>query len=1115
MKQILLKTLSILAIATQAATLQAERIVHIPMELNGRQVTETVTNSRFMVQGALAPMSAQGAIGKAVRFDGYSNFVSARLTNESLNATMTQMTVSLWCAVETYPIMAHDQESDEKAMIAGNIDTAAKTGFAFYVGRDGGYSFECYSGGWQVTCRPSGKLPCYQWNHLVAVIDCASREVKLYNNGKVVATSRCMDTVSMTTGTLTIGRSTNAIYHGPFQLNTFNGIIDEISIYNTALSEAEITAMKAESEADLSIPASRYTGDLMRPRFHAMPGMNWTNECHGLVKYDGQYHLFFQKNGNGPYMSRLQWGHVVSDNLATWKEVPIALETDKHYDIKGCWSGCVFTDNELTGGRPNIFYTAVDYGRATIAQASPSGNGLLKWVKRSDNPVVNGRPEGLSDDFRDPYVFRADNGNYYMIVGTSKNNLGATTLHRYDKSSKTWSNDGAIFFSAKSNISGRFWEMPTMNKIGDKWIFTATPLETTQGVEVQYWTGTINADGTFNTAMTTPGKVELEGMSRDGYGLLSPAITECDGKTIVMGIVPDKLADTHNYQMGWAHTYSLPREWSIDNSGKLVQKPYSGLSVLRTETKYSESNVTLNGSRSLSPVSGRMVEVQGTFTVSPNATEMGFELLKDGNKSLKLYYQKQFNKIVVDMTSLDRWVNDGGVYNGLYESTLPNTIATGSTVKIHAFLDHSILDVFINDTWAFSVRVFATNANAKGVEAFSKGECTVKSLNAWTLSPNGQGGSSGGGGGDTPSTTEDDLKNAKIGYLIPYASTAEVTVANEKAPLTYFQEVCKSGSVITTNDINKISTANYEAIWVHIDRTGLTQGYANLPFSNQTITALKNYVSDGGNLYLSKHATQLIVPVGRVGEAFAPSIFSSGEGGNGTDVWTVNAQIGYYDPSQCYDQRGHAIYKDMESGIYNNFEHETFPLEGTGNGSEMWREDHNCMWDFNAITYTADGDNTVDKFQKETNSVVLGAWGQVVDHACAGIIEFNPTNNVKGRIIANGLAAYEWSPRSGVNAYHDNIKRLTANTLAYLSPKTTSVIEPTLSHDVTIWGMNKAVYVAGVEGDATVAVYSIDGRLVAQQNIYNDSTISVDMKGIAIVRVVTSFGTFAQKVVIK
>ena len=326
-------------------------------------------------------------------------------------------------------------------------------------------------------------------------------------------------------------------------------------------------------------------------------------------------------------------------------------------------------------------------------------------------------------------------------MGTSKNNLGAVTLHEYNAATKTWSNDGRTFFAGTDkNQTGRFWEMPNMTKMGDKWLFTVTPLDMADGVETIYWTGTVGADGTFtptSSSVTEPGKLELDGFSRDGYGLLSPTIFSHDGKTILMGIVPDKLPSDENYKLGWAHAYSLPRECSIDASGQLVQKPYSGLAAMRTSVSYAKSDFTLDGEESLSPVSGRQYEVCGEFVAGSG--KFGFNLFQKDGKAVKLYYSPSGNGIVVDATQIDRIVNDKGMFDGFYSSELPRAIQAGETVRINAFVDHSMLDVFINDTWAFSMRLFPTDADASGLSVFSEGATQVKQLNAWTLDPD-QGG---------------------------------------------------------------------------------------------------------------------------------------------------------------------------------------------------------------------------------------------------------------------------------------------------------------------------------------------------------------------------------------
>lgn len=261
-------------------------------------------------------------------------------------------------------------------------------------------------------------------------------------------------------------------------------------------------------------------------------------------------------------------------------------------------------------------------------------------------------------------------------------------------------------------------------------------------------------------------------------------------------------------------------------------------------------------------------------------------------------------------------------------------------------------------------------------------------------------------------------------------------------PDGYFRQIRPDVNIeiICPGDIERIDPNNFDCIWIHIDRTGIAQGWENLPEAfrrPELIEALRNYSRDGGQMLLTKQATQLVVPIGRVTADFAPNIFGSGEGGKGTDDWQINPHVGWNwhisDPACYFDRSGHDIYDNIPSVKVNGNEFDTFPMEGTGNGSEMWREDHNCMWDLNNLPpYTGGDFNKVVRFQEDCNARVLGTWGHVTDDAVAGIVEFRPTIQYRGRIIANGLATCEWAPREGVNAFHHNLELLTFNCLRYL-----------------------------------------------------------------------------------
>ena len=721
-----------------------DHATHFDMSLSGGKVKEEVSGSAFNVVSQLPATTITGLDGEALRFDGYSNYVKASLP-AGLNTETLTMSVTL--AAETYPMMQVDAAEDTPtyATICGNLDEAAKKGFALQLSSQGDLRLKVavnYSGGYIVSIDGSKKLPRGQWNRIDMVFDKGSNKCELFLNGESIASkgvNRC--DLLADGGDFYIGKDATEKKSGPFLLNTFCGAIDDIAISNTAATPAAYTPQVA----DFNYPAERYAGNLWRPQFHAMPSGSWTNESHGLTYSGGRWHVFFQKNANGPYMSRLHWGHISSENLYEWTEEPIAIYPGESFDIKGCWSGCVYED----GSNHTILYTAVDNGKACIAQAKSADNALVGWDGKK--VVIDGTPSGFAD-FRDPYYFEA-NGNKYIIVGTGKNNIGCCTLHKLNGS--TWSNDGTIFFQGTSQSQhGTFWEMPNVTPMGNgKWLFTCTPLGTGSGVRTLCWVGTIGTDGKFVPDGGIAGMqlLEMNGISRDGYGLLSPSIYPSGDKTLLLGIVPDKLADTENYKMGWAHNFSLPREISVASDGSLVQKPYSGLTGLRTSTTVTIDQ-TFSGAQSLSPVSGRQIELLGEFTVGSGAC--GFHFLKKGDKQATLSYDPSTGLLTLDYTTLARVSND----NGSWSAKLPKKVITGETLKLDVFFDGSIADIFVNDTWAFSVRIFPTDADAVEAEVFSESSASVK-VSAWTLdAQDGQ----GTGIGDAPLLNDEIIKSNKV-----------------------------------------------------------------------------------------------------------------------------------------------------------------------------------------------------------------------------------------------------------------------------------------------------------------------------------------------------------------
>lgn len=281
----------------------------------------------------------------------------------------------------------------------------------------------------------------------------------------------------------------------------------------------------------------------------------------------------------------------------------------------------------------------------------------------------------------------------------------------------------------------------------------------------------------------------------------------------------------------------------------------------------------------------------------------------------------------------------------------------------------------------------------------------------------------------------DALPGSKVAMLLPSNNDSDLDDDELAAKKWFVQTYGDNGTVFTPATLTSLNPSQYAALWIQIDRVGLEMGPDKLPadiIASGVVDNLSAYLKTGGNVFLTKHATQLISSLGRIAEQYGPHLFGSGEGGEGTDIWTTNAVIG----SNCdpkYDHRSHAAFAGLEvlpaNDPVNMYDHESYPLEGPG-----FREDHNCMWDLNSYGFTpADGVNVVDAFEKKTSSVVLATWGHVTDYCCGGIIEFLPTADIKGRVLCIGLSAYEFNQNSVTNQYQQNTEKLTKNCIDYLA----------------------------------------------------------------------------------
>jgi beta-fructofuranosidase len=670
-------------------------------ESSGQSLEEGKTKSSFTINGPLN--SAEriiGIEGNALRVNGYYGWATG---NAKVTYPTSQVCVSGWIAPSAFPVQRKDLDpitENTNAAIFSNVNTTNSSGVSFGINHHGRVIGQFKVGTEVIQILSDKEIELKKWSFLALNINAVQGTATLFLNGAKIKDITFPGGILAwdNNATIYIGKESKSKTVAGFDTNGLTGAIDKVSVWDKNLTNTEILAQFSPitpSEPNLKIPTERFANDIHRPKYHLMPSAAWSNETHGLMYVGNKYHIFSQRNFNGPYLEHINWGHYVSDDLVSWDEKTQVLWPQPGFDEVGIWSGHAVIKN----GEPFIFYTGVNKSRAGIGLATSTAPYDV-WKKNGD-PIITNAPTSIANaDFRDPFVFQ-NNSDWYMMVGTGLRNgtaRGGLFLYKSTGGDFTqWSLQGTMLEGNPSaDGTGDFWEMPIYYNFGSKSIVLINKLPNANAL---YWSGSFNGSQ-FVRDNAVPERLDVINQ------LLSPSIgQDANGNLTAIGIIPDGVSSAKEKAQGWAHVFSLPRVWTLVN-GKIKQVPHPNLLKLRGGVT-SFSNVSFGPSTSnvLNGASGSQYEIVATIDRG-TATKVGFALHKNagtGEQTL-IYYDYSTSSFVVDR-SKSSILSDVPLSN---QST--NYVLPAGNVNWRIFVDASVIEVFVNDELAFATRSFPSTA---------------------------------------------------------------------------------------------------------------------------------------------------------------------------------------------------------------------------------------------------------------------------------------------------------------------------------------------------------------------------------------------------------------------
>lgn len=467
-----------------------------------------------------------------------------------------------------------------------------------------------------------------------------------------------------------------------------------------------------------------------RPIYHFSSPESILHDPNGLCYWQGNWHLFYQYLPSKDF--RQHWGHAVSHDLIHWKDLPIALYPSPE---NMCYSGATLAEKD----KVIAMYYGVDIGDIVATSSDPL---LLNWEKVATPAIPRVKSgETLPYYVFDPAIWKEDS-IYYAVTGGRTNTgpgnkaMRSTSLFS-SKDLKNWKYEHNFMKNECFLPPGEDASCPYFWPIGNRYIF----LFFSHTTGSQYLLGDYNKEehcfyptfhGRFNFMSFLPGGVHAPSATSDGKG----------------GVIVIHNMHTGKKSPGWRGITTLPRKLTLDKCDTINIQPYGDYKSLRTHHQHiDKTHLPANKEIIIDNIQGNALEIKAEINIK-SSPMIEMNVLRSPDKeeftSIKFFKDRGVDLVRTNPALKNqRW----GLISleTAHSSILPDVISRApelapvylkpnETLKLHIFIDKSIIEIFVNDKQVVTTRVYPGKKESIGISLKSQGrDATLISMDAWQM----------------------------------------------------------------------------------------------------------------------------------------------------------------------------------------------------------------------------------------------------------------------------------------------------------------------------------------------------------------------------------------------